>query len=189
MNCRPKIADDEWTTSDFSADSSTNSFKQVYQSFLLEQQPSNSFTQCAATATCQDPPPTSFPLNTASYGYTSSMLQTLFDTDSQPHQALLDIPNFGMNSTGLAVPTLSKASSMMKPSFPKHQPPNNFQFVNNTPFWNATAPASPAGEVRASFLPSSTPQLIPSALTKPRLNQANFSSKVHMQILRFLSCN
>lgn len=186
MNCRPRIADEEWTTSDFSADSSTNSFKQVYQSLLL---PSNSFTQCAAPASCQDPPPpasATFPLNTASYGYTSSLLQTLFDTDSdQPHQALLDTPNFGMNSNGLA-------SSMMKPSFPKQQLANNFQFVNNTPFWNATAPASPAGEVRASFLPSSTPQLmIPSALTKVRPNRPNFSSKVHIyvQILRFLSCN
>lgn len=170
MNCRQKLADD-WTTSDFSADSSTNSFKQVNPSFLS---PPNSFSNSTPCL-----PASGFPLNSASYSYTSSLLQTLFE-DSQPHQALLtdgatnntnnysSPPSFEMNSTGVAMPSLCKAS------LPKSA--NNFQFINNTPFWNATA-ASPA-DVRASFLPSSTPQLIPSSLRKPKLyNQQNFSAK------------
>lgn len=165
-----KIAD-EWTTDDFGADSSPNSFRQVYQNILVQQQPPSS------PATCQGLPATSFPLNTASYSYTSSLLHTLFDAESQPQQPLLENEplNFRMNS--------AEVVHSLRPSFPKQQ--QNFQFINNTAFWNATAPAS-CGDVRASFLPSSTPQLIPSAVTKPKLNQRNFGSKVHMQILRLL---
>ncbi|KAH6764613.1 hypothetical protein C2S52_013573 [Perilla frutescens var. hirtella] len=160
MNCRQKIAD-EWTTSDFSVDSSTNSFKQVNdQSFLSP--PINSFTSSA------------LPLNSASYSYTSSLLQTLFDAETQPQQVLLDneatnnYSSFGMNSAGV-MPSSCKAS------LPKFT--NNLQLINNTAFWNATAVSS--GNVRASFLPSSTPQLIPSSLSKPKLNQKNFSAKQH----------
>lgn len=171
MNCRQKIAD-EWTT----VDSSSNSFG---QNFLSEQQPPQSSYSATTQSTAV------LPLNTASYNYTSSLLHTLFDADSEP---LLEYeatnyssssPNFLMNSAGVVPDFLGAA---MKPSFPKQQLPNNFQFVNNANFWSATAAAS-SGEVRASFLPLSTPQLIPSALTKPKHNQ-----KVPMQqILRFLS--
>lgn len=173
MNSRQKIAD-EWTT----VDSSPNSFR---QNFLLQQQPpQNSYS----TSTQSSAPV--LPLNTASYNYTSSFLHTLFDADSEPllkNEATnysSSSPNVRMNSAG-AVPDFPGAA--MKPSFPKQQIANNFQFINNANFWSATVAAS-CGEVRASFLPSSTPQLIPSALAKPKLNQ-----KVHMQqILRFLSC-
>ncbi|KAG6386926.1 hypothetical protein SASPL_152106 [Salvia splendens] len=94
---------------------------------------------------------TSFPLNT------SSLLHTLFEAnDSQP---LLENP-----ATNFASPP------NLRPSFPKQQQiASNFQLINNASFWNATA--------GASFLPSSTPQLIPSALAKPKLNHQSFGSK------------
>lgn len=186
MNYRQKTAD-EWSTRDFSADSSINSFKQVNQTFLLNQQPSNSFTNSTECApTCQGLS-ASFPLNSASY---NSLLQTWFDADSQPQQSLLDnqatnyssSPSYRMNSTEF-LPSLSKASPMVKPSLPKQQPANHLQFINNTTFWNATAAAS--GDVRASFLPSTQPQLIPSSLNKANLNPHNVSAKVHMQISWF----
>ncbi|KAL1562467.1 transcription factor bHLH112-like protein [Salvia divinorum] len=106
-----------------------------------------------SVANCQTLPPTNFPLNTASYRH------TLFDADSQPlvENSWSPPPN-------------------LRPSFPKQQIANNFQFINNTAFWNATA-ASSGGDVRASFLPSLTPQLIPSALTKPKRNHQSFASK------------
>ncbi|KAG6423528.1 hypothetical protein SASPL_113927 [Salvia splendens] len=105
---------------------------------------------------CQPIPPTSFPLNTASYS-------AEYDADSQPlvENSWSPPPNF--------------SSPNLRPSFPKQQIANNFQFINNTAFWNATA--APSSDVRASFLPSSTPQLIPSALTKPKRNYQSFASK------------
>ncbi|KAA8519931.1 hypothetical protein F0562_014159 [Nyssa sinensis] len=42
-----------------------------------------------STATCQGST-TSFPMNSASYGCPSTLLQTLFDTDPQPQQSLFD---------------------------------------------------------------------------------------------------
>ncbi|KAG6420477.1 hypothetical protein SASPL_117007 [Salvia splendens] len=104
-----------------------------------------------SVANCQPLPPTTFPLSTASYS-------AEYDADSQPlvENSWSPPPN-------------------LRPSFPKQQIANNFHFINNTAFWNATAASS--GQVRASFLPSSTPQLIPSALTKPKRNYQSFASK------------
>ncbi|KAG6386925.1 hypothetical protein SASPL_152105 [Salvia splendens] len=94
---------------------------------------------------------TSFPLNT------SSLLHTLFEADDT--QPLLENP-----ATNFVSPP------NLRPSFPKQQQiASNFQLINNAAFWNATA--------GASFLPSSTPLLIPSALAKPKLNHQSFGSK------------
>ncbi|KAL1567718.1 transcription factor bHLH112-like isoform X1 [Salvia divinorum] len=156
MNIPRQKISEEWTTDNFTADSSPNSFRQVYQNNL---ELTNSVPNTA----------TSFPLNTTSYSYTSSLLHTLFDTaDTQP---LLE-----NSATNFPSPPPNFSSPNLRPSFPKQQQiANNFQFINNAAFWNATAAAS--GDVRASFLPSSTPQLIPSALTKPKLNHQRFGSK------------
>ncbi|KAI3466609.1 hypothetical protein Pfo_023272 [Paulownia fortunei] len=180
----PQIHKDDWSARNFNEDSPINSFKQVNQSFPLEQQPSNSFSsfsECAAT--CQGLS-ASFPLNSTSYNYTSSLFQTLFDTDSQPQQSLIDnqatnyssSQNFRMSSTEL-LPSLTKASPTVKPSLPKQEPANHLQFTNNTPFWNATAAAS--GDFRASFLPSTQPQFLPSSLNSAKPNLHNFSAKHH----------
>ncbi|KAL0321170.1 UNVERIFIED_CONTAM: Transcription factor [Sesamum radiatum] len=144
-----------WSAKNFCEDSSINPFKQVIdQSFALEQQPSNSLTsstQCLPTDS--QGLSTTFPLmNSASYSYsTSSLLQTLFDTDSdQPHeQSLLDnqatnyssYPNHQMNSTEF-LPSLTKAPTTSKPSLAKQQPASHLPITNNTTFWNAMAAAS-----------------------------------------------
>ncbi|XP_057796886.1 transcription factor bHLH112-like [Salvia miltiorrhiza] len=152
---RQKIAE-QWTAAgDFNADSSPGSFRQVYQNLVVPN----------SVATSQGLPATSFPLNTASYSYTSSLLHTFFDADSQP---LLENEETNFSSSPPNFP--AEVVPSLRPSFPKPQQlANNFQFINNTAFWNATA--------ASSFLPSSTPQLIPSALTKPKLNQQSFGSK------------
>ncbi|XP_047967149.1 transcription factor bHLH112-like [Salvia hispanica] len=137
------IADDNWNQ-DLIHDSAIS---QQNYSYMNNLELTNSVANTA----------TSFPLNTTSYSYTSSLLHTLFEADDT--QPLLENP-----ATNFASPP------NLRPSFPKQQQiANNFQLINNAAFWNATA--------GASFLPSSTPQLIPSALTKPKLNHQSFGSK------------
>ncbi|KAK4421290.1 Transcription factor [Sesamum alatum] len=155
----------------FCEDSSINSFKQVInQSFPLEQQPSNSLT---SSTEC-------LPLmNSASYSFsTSSLLQTLFDTDSdQPQQSLLEnqttnyssYPNHRMNSTEL-LPSLTTA----KPSLTKQQPANHLPFCNNTTFWDAMAAAS-----GASVLPSTQPRILPPPINSGKSNLPHFTAKHH----------
>lgn len=79
-------------------------------------------------------------------------LQNLIDADYNS-QSLLDYHQ--MNSSQF-FPSLGKVYP------PRQQPANNFQFINNTPFWNAAA-AAPPGDVPASF----QPPIIPSSLGKP----------------------
>lgn len=183
MNYRPQIHKEDWSSTNLIEDSSMNSFKQVNQSFPLQQQPLNSIsssTECVAT--CRGIS-AGFPLDSASYSYTSSLLQTLFDTDSQPQQSLLDnqamnysstAANYQVNSNGF-LPSLPKASPMVNPSFAKQQPPNRLPLTNNVPFWNVTAAA--LSNVRSTFLPSTQSQFLPSSLNK-KPNLPSFGAKV-----------
>ncbi|KAI3456376.1 hypothetical protein Pfo_013039 [Paulownia fortunei] len=177
----PQIHKD-WSSKNFAQDSSINSFKQMNQSFPLEQQPLDSIstsTECAVT--CQGLS-TGFPMNSASYSYTSSLLQTLFDTDSQPQQSLLDnqamnyssAANYQVNSNEF-LPSLPTASPMVNPSFAKQRPTNHLPFSNNAPLWNATAAA--LSNVRASFLPSTQSQFLPSSFNTKKPNLPSFSAK------------
>lgn len=128
-----------------------SSLRQVNQSFLpieQQQQPiSNMFS-------------TSLPLNLASYSYASSLLQNLFDIDSEPQQSLLH--NQPSNYPAqINFPSLTKNSHNYK-----QQPANDqLQFVNNTPFWNAMSSAASGGVNPASFVPSTQPQFLPSSVT------------------------
>ncbi|PIN01217.1 hypothetical protein CDL12_26280 [Handroanthus impetiginosus] len=138
----------DWSSKNFSEQSSFNSFRQMNQSFPLEEPPLNSISNS-----------TGFPLNSTSYSYTSSLLQTLFDTDSQPQQALLDnqainyssvsssAANYDQvnNSNESFLPGLTRAAPVINPSFAKQNPITNLPFTNNAnaPLWNA------------QFLPSS----------------------------------
>ncbi|KAG8385673.1 hypothetical protein BUALT_Bualt03G0069600 [Buddleja alternifolia] len=92
-----------------------NSFKQVNQSIIPLDQPlnciTNSTTDCVAT-TCQELLSPNFPLNSASY----SLLQTLFDTDSQTEQSLLNKyqpMNYSINSHEF-LPGFTNASTPLR---------------------------------------------------------------------------
>ncbi|KAL8467821.1 hypothetical protein ACS0TY_031169 [Phlomoides rotata] len=99
----------EHNYSNFVMNSNMN-YEQISSSLI------NTTTTCFPISSSTD----TFPLNSASYNYTSSLLQTLFDTDSQPQQSLLD---YQVNSNGFL------------PNFPKPSPmPNNH--LPNAPLWN-----------------------------------------------------
>ncbi|CAI9755130.1 unnamed protein product [Fraxinus pennsylvanica] len=98
----------------------------------------------------------SFPLNSASDSYTSSCLQTLFDTYSdQPQQSLSDSTPALNFSSAINYPVKSNEFSL---SLPKQQPVSHLQFSNNSPF--------------AGALNNNRPILFPSA-------QAQFSSDLN----------
>ncbi|KAK2978970.1 hypothetical protein RJ640_017534 [Escallonia rubra] len=107
-------------------DSSISTFKPADQDFSL-----NSITTTAeGTATCQGLS-TSFPMSSASYGFPSTLLQNLFEADSQPQQSLYDDNRSSMNFYATTkpnefLPSSPKFSSFLRPSLPK----------SRTPFWN-----------------------------------------------------
>ncbi|KAL0305858.1 UNVERIFIED_CONTAM: Transcription factor [Sesamum radiatum] len=172
-----------WSSRNFSEESSVNSFKQANQSFPLEHhQQLNSITSSSDCVTTCQGLSAGFPLNSTSYSYTSSLLQTLFDTDSQPQQSLLD--NQAMNYSSAATDTvnsdeflasLAKVSPAEDPSFTRQQPTNHLPFTNNAPLWKATAGLS---TVPTSFLPSpQSAQFPPPSLNIKKPNLPSFSQK------------
>lgn len=137
MDC-PQIQR-EWSMKNFSItggqDSTINEFKPANQSLNSEISSSQGL-------------PASFPMSSASFGYPSTLLQTLFDTDPQPQQSIFN--NRSMNypsSTNYATnlnefsPSLAKLSSLLGPSLPKQQPISPLNSTNNVPFWNASTAA------------------------------------------------
>lgn len=175
-----------WSSNNFSEDSSVNSFKQANQTFPLEHhQQFNSVTSSSDCVTTCQGLSAGFPLNSTSYSYTSSLLQTLFDTDSQPQQSLLD--NQAMNYSSAATDTLNsdeflaslaKVSPAEDPSFTRQQPTNHLPFTNNAPLWKATAGLS---TVPTNFLPSAqSGQFPPSSLNIKIPNLPSFSQKVYL---------
>ncbi|CAK9155064.1 unnamed protein product [Ilex paraguariensis] len=106
---------------------------------LDQQQPLNSITSPVEnSATCRGLS-TSFPLSSTSYGYPSTMLQTIFDTDSQPQESFFRQP----------------------PSLPKQQLSSHLQSSNTTNFWN-NASASALNDIRANLLASTQSHLLTS---------------------------
>ncbi|KAL7142762.1 hypothetical protein ABFS83_08G145500 [Erythranthe nasuta] len=115
------------------------------------------------------------PLNSASYSYTSSLLQNLFDIDSpQPQQYLLhnnnmqehNLNNNNYSSSPNNYPMINNSSEIS----PKE---NHLQFTNNTPFWNAMAEASNNVRPATSFIP------LNQVITSKKPNPNNFNTKHH----------
>ena len=159
---------------------STAAFKSINQDFSLDTESSSG--NC--TVTCQGLS-AGFPVgsSTSSYGYPSTVLQTLFDhPDSQPQQSLFNnqsmnyssTANFGTNTTDQLLPSWPKFSTSMS-----KQQPWGLHFSNKTPFWNASTAALSHDNARAGIFPSSQPQYLlqPTFEEKPKCS--NLSTKVN----------
>lgn len=162
------------------------------QDFSIEQQRLNPVVNGSgnSTATCFS---TGFSMepSSASYGYPSTLIQSLFEPDPQPQhhqqQSLFNnrsmnflsstTPNYGTNiMSELSSPSWpNKVSSFIKSSLPKQQP-IGLHLSNNTPCWNASA-TSAMNDIRASFLPSLQSQfIVPDFEEKP--NCPSLTTKV-----------
>ncbi|XP_061368800.1 transcription factor bHLH112 isoform X2 [Gastrolobium bilobum] len=135
--------------------STVDAFKSMNQEFSLDQQQNlNSVTSTVLSG--------DFQIGSASYGYPSTLIESLYDPDPQPHDSLFTNPsmsysstaNYGTSSNELSQ-TWPKVPSLLKPSMPKQQL-SGLHFSNNTPFWNASAEA--LNDIRAGVFASSQPQ-------------------------------
>ncbi|XP_039049026.1 transcription factor bHLH112-like isoform X2 [Hibiscus syriacus] len=126
-------------------DSCVTAFKPINQDFSLEQQRLNSVTSSGnRNATCQ------FPMD---YWYTSTLLQTLFQSDPQSQQQSLFNNNRSINYMSAAATYGANSATESLPSWPKQLPKSNLHFNNNNEsFWNASATG--VNDVKAGFLPS-----------------------------------
>lgn len=132
--------------------------------------------------------PQGFPVSSSSYGYPSSLLQTLIDTNFQSQNSIFDnqsmaYPLSATNNCRKKLnefsSSLPKLSSLLKPSPPKEQPLSHFQLSNNTPSWNSSAAAM--NDVRASiFSPPQSKFISPTFEDKP--NFPNLTTKVNIKI-------
>ncbi|XP_075663595.1 transcription factor bHLH112 isoform X3 [Castanea sativa] len=151
--------------------SSITAFKSsISQDFSLDTV-SSSTGNC--TVTCQGLS-TGFPVGSASYGYPSTLIQSLFDPDPQPQQSLFNNRSLSYSSAtnfGATTNELSPSWPRFPPFFPKQQP-CGLHFTNNTPFWNASTAVATVGlndSVRAGVFPSSPSQyLVPTFEEKPK---------------------
>ncbi|KAL6990870.1 hypothetical protein U1Q18_008993 [Sarracenia purpurea var. burkii] len=136
-NC-PQIQKEWSTVTNLSAascgqNSTINEFKQTNQGFSLDDPRLD--TVAAAG---------SFPMSSTSYGFSSNLLQTLFDTDPQPQQSLFDnrslnypsTTNYQTNSNDFS-PSPAKFPHLLRPSPPE-----------NTPFWNSSTGFFPSTQAQ-----------------------------------------
>ncbi|KAL4281817.1 hypothetical protein GQ457_03G037330 [Hibiscus cannabinus] len=130
-------------------DSSITTFKPIDQDFSLEQQRLNSVTSSGkSTATFQ------FPMDSVSYGYPSTLLQTLLQSDPQPQtqpQSLFN-NNRSFNYMSAAATYGGNHAAESSPSWPKQQPNGSLHFTNNAPIWNSSATG--VNDVKDCFFPS-----------------------------------
>ncbi|TKY71591.1 dimerization protein [Spatholobus suberectus] len=153
----------DWSPKNFSSAggsqvSTIDAFKPMNQEFSLDQQSLNSVVTSTGSLSG------GFPIVSASYGYPSTLIQSLYDPEpqAQPQNSLFTNPsmsyastaNYGTCSNELS-PTWSKVSSLLKPSMPKQQP-SGLHFSNNTTFWNASTEA--LNDIRAGVFASSQGQ-------------------------------
>ncbi|KAA8526896.1 hypothetical protein F0562_008875 [Nyssa sinensis] len=161
-----------------SCDDSPVEFKQINRGFSLDQpQLSSHISSGDSTVTCQGLT-TSFQMDSALYGSSSTTLQGFMGSDNQPHQSNFENrsmnyqypPNYGMNSGEQLPSSWSKFPQFIRNSPPRQQPPHSqLHFSNNAPFWNASAAAM--NDVRSSFFPSLQTQIpTPSFDEKPKQN-------------------
>lgn len=156
-----------------SEDLPITSFKSINQDFPL-------------VDTVISPTSAGFPVGSVSFGYPSTLVQSLFDSDSQSHEQSLfnnnrsimsyssTANNYGTNSNELSPSSWPKFSA---PFYPKQQP-GGLHFSNKTPFWNAsTAALTDTTIIRPGLHPSSQSQyLVPTFEGKPKCS--NLTTKV-----------
>ncbi|KAL2341986.1 hypothetical protein Fmac_009926 [Flemingia macrophylla] len=154
----------DWSPKNFSPGgggsqvSTVDAFKPMNQEFSLDQQSLNSVVTSTGSLSGD------FPVVSASYGYPSTLIQSLYEPEPQPQpqNSLFSNPslsysstaNYGTCSNELS-PTWSKVSSLLKPSMPKQQL-SGLHFSNDTTFWNASAEV--LNDIRAGVFASSQPQ-------------------------------
>ncbi|KAJ7981658.1 transcription factor bHLH [Quillaja saponaria] len=157
----------------FSADSTSNDFKQVNRGFSLDQphefSPQYSSGDSTVTSNFQIAADSS-----ALYG-TPSILQGLLGSSSpQNQQASFDhnrpimnsfpyqqvaTASYGLNCSSELLPPSSSSNWSKVPQFLRSSPPKPNQqlhFTNNAPFWNASEAAA-IKDVRSGFFPSLQP--------------------------------
>ncbi|KAL2331517.1 hypothetical protein Fmac_019098 [Flemingia macrophylla] len=147
----------------FSAESSSNEFKQVNRGFSLDQrQFSPQYSSGDSTVTSQGLPTSNFQMDSSAIYGTPSILQGFLgpDNNNQPHQqpstSFSYLTSYGLNSNEL-VPSWSKVPQFLRASPPKQPLNNQLHFTNNTPFWNASEPADIKDLRSNSFFPSLQP--------------------------------
>jgi len=154
----------------FSADSSSNEFKQVNRGFSLDQSKfSPQYSSGDSTVTSLGLPSSNFQMDSSALYGTPSILQGLLgpDHNNQPQQQQpssfenrsISFPyptTYGLNSNNDLVPSWSKVPQFLRGSPPKQPPSNQLHFTNNAPFWNASEAAN-FKDIRASFFPSLQP--------------------------------
>ncbi|KAG8386232.1 hypothetical protein BUALT_Bualt03G0127500 [Buddleja alternifolia] len=162
-------------------DSSINDFKQINRGFSLDQT-----TQFSSQASSNDSTITSqnltagFQLDSAA-AYGGFLLpenqQHHQNYENRPMNNYLYPPTGGYgaaNSTELIPSTWNKYPQFLRTSPPKHlnttpsssSSSSHLHFTNNTPFWNASAPAAAAmaaADARTSFFPAALQSQIPAA--------------------------
>ncbi|KAJ6416463.1 hypothetical protein OIU84_002345 [Salix udensis] len=158
---------------------SPKSYANTAEDFSLDQQRLNPVTSSNnSPPTCQGFSADFSMEQACSYGYPSTLIQSLFEPDQPQPQQVQSLfnnrpmnylsptaPNYGTNMSELSSPSWAKVSPSIKSCLQKQQP-SSLHFTNNTPYWNA----SPTGinDIRASFLPSSPSQfLLPAFEEKP----------------------
>ncbi|KAB2025411.1 hypothetical protein ES319_D06G146400v1 [Gossypium barbadense] len=133
-----------WSPKSYSGpgkDSSITVFEPIDQDISL-----NSVTSSGnSTPTCQGLS-ARFPMASSSYGYPSTLLHSLFQSDPQTSEQQSLFNNRSINYMSSA-----------KSSWPKQQP-SSLRFSNNTPFWNASATG--INDVKTGFLPSPASQFL-----------------------------
>ncbi|KAJ4849576.1 hypothetical protein Tsubulata_035849 [Turnera subulata] len=169
-------------TTTTAVDSPINAFEALNdQDFSLDQRSGNN-----STPTCQGLS-TGFSMESAaaSYGYPSTLIQSLFEHNPPQPQQQQQQPLFNNRSMNYQLPTTnyaaslnqlstswSKTSPLVKPSLLKQQP-STLQFSNNAAFWNPSSTGM--NDIRGSVMPSSQSQyLVPSFEEKP--NCANLTT-------------
>ncbi|XAR56620.1 hypothetical protein NMG60_11037173 [Bertholletia excelsa] len=144
-------------------------YKPISRGFSLDQQQFSSHISPSESVVTSQGLASSFQMDPAAYGGSSTSFQGLLATDHS-HQPPINyqyLPSYGVNS-GEVLPSWSnKFPQFLRNSPPKQPAHGHLQFSNSTPFWNATASAME--EVRSSFLPSPQPQFPPSTFEeKPK---------------------
>ncbi|XVF27768.1 hypothetical protein REPUB_Repub14bG0137300 [Reevesia pubescens] len=182
LSCRQETGMDssqiqkDWSPKSYTSpgeDSSITTFKPINQDFSLDQQRLNSVTSSGnSTPTCQGLSAGFVMGSEASYGYPSTLLQSLFVPDvpqPQPQHSLFNNNNnqsinynmssatattYGANNASELSASWSRLAPFIRPSVAKQQQqqPSSLHFSNNTPFWNASATG--INDAKAGFLPS-----------------------------------
>ncbi|XP_077211088.1 transcription factor bHLH123-like isoform X2 [Tasmannia lanceolata] len=119
-------------------DSPINAFKQINQVFSSDQQRLNSGNSSGAA--------NNLSMSFGSYGFSSTLLQDVFEPDLQPQQTPYE--NQSMNyvspitycsNSNEFSPAWPKIPQLQKDSPLKQQPSNQLHFSNNAAFWNPSA--------------------------------------------------